>query len=132
MAKARKVSLLSFTLPDKVGQLAAAAAHLAEAGVSIYALQAVPAGANAHFLLAVKNPAKARKALAPLAADFKEQAAICVEMPNKAGRLQKVAAKLAEAGVDVRGTWATAFTGKTASCVLLTSDDEKALALLKK
>jgi len=132
MAKARKISLLTFTLPDKIGQLAAAAAHLAKADVSISALQAVPAGANAQFFLAVKNPARARKALAPLGVEMKEQEAICVEMPNKAGRLQKVSAKLAEAGVDIRGTWATAFTGKTASCVLLTSDDAKALAALKK
>jgi hypothetical protein len=57
--------------------------------------------------------------------------ALCIEMPNRAGRLQKVAKKLADAGVDIRWVWATAFTGKRASCLMSTSDDRKAIAALK-
>ena len=132
MAKVRIVKLLSFTLPNKVGQLAAVSELLGQAGVSITAIRAADAGSHAEFLLAMKNPAKARKALAPLAVEMKEADALCVEMPNKAGRLQKVAKKLAEAGVNIQSTWGTAFTAKTACCVLVTSDDKKAMAALKK
>jgi hypothetical protein len=82
--------------------------------------------------MAVKNPAKAKKALTPLGVEMKESDALCVEMPNKSGRLHKVAKKLAEAGVNIHSSWGTAFTGKTASCVLITSDDKKAVAALKK
>ncbi|MGA2642901.1 MAG: hypothetical protein ABSG21_18575 [Spirochaetia bacterium] len=132
MAKVKTLKLLSFTLPNKVGQLAAVTELLGGAGVSITGLRAADAGSNAEFLLAVKNPAKARKVLAPLSVDIKEADALCVEMPNKPGRLQKVAKKLAEAGVNIQSSWATAFTGKTASCVLMTSDDKKAIAALEK
>jgi hypothetical protein len=131
MAKVKTVALLGFTLPDKVGQLAAVTSLLGDAGVNIAAIRAAGKGANAEFLIAVKKPGKARKALAPLGVELTESEALCIEMPNRAGRLQKAAKKLAEAGVDIRWTWATAFAGKTASCLISTSDDVKAIAALK-
>jgi len=132
MAKVKSVKLLSFTLPNKMGQLAAVAEALGAADVNITALRAVETGSNAEFTLGVKNPKKALKALAPLTADVKETDALCVEVPNKPGRFVKVARKLAAAGVNVQSSWSTAFTGRTASCLLVTSDDKKALAALKK
>jgi hypothetical protein len=132
MAKATSVKLLSFSIPNKVGQLAAVTAALGDAGVNINALRAAEAGSNAEVVIAVKNAAKAKKALGPLGIEPKEIDALCVEMPNKAGRLQKVAKKLADAGVNVQSTWATGFTGKTTSCVIVASDHQKAMAALKK
>jgi hypothetical protein len=49
-------------------------------------------------------------------------------MANKTGRLQKVAQKIADAGVNVISSWATAFTGKTASALFITADNAAALA----
>ncbi len=132
MAKIKSVTLLSFTLPNKIGQLAAVAEALGAADVNIEALRAAEAGSSAECTLCVKNPKKALKALAPLSTDIKQAEALCVEMANKAGRLQKVARKLAAAGVNIQSSWSTAFGGKTACCVLVTSDDKKALAALKK
>ena len=132
MAKAKAVSLLSFTLPNKVGQLAAVAEALGGADVNIMALRAAEAGPNADCTVCVKNPKKALKALAALGVDIKQADALCVEMPNKSGRLQKVAKKLAAAGVNIHSVWGTAFAGKTASCIFITADDKKALAALKK
>ena len=132
MAKAKIVKLISFTLPNKVGQLASVGELLSGAKLSIVALRASDSGANAGFTIAVKNAAKAAKALAPLGVEIKEQEALCVEMPNKPGRLERAAKKLAEAGINIHSSWATAFTGKTASCILMTSDDKKALAALNK
>jgi len=132
MAKVTIVKLLSFTLPNKAGQFAAVTTLLGEADVNVAAFRAAEAGSNAEVVIAVKNTAKGKKALAPLGVELKESDALCVEMPNKAGRLQKVAKKLADAGVNVQSSWATAFTGKTASCVIVTSDDKKAAAALKK
>ncbi|HET6450147.1 MAG TPA: hypothetical protein VFI08_02510 [Spirochaetia bacterium] len=132
MAKAKTVTLLSFTLPNKIGQLASVAELLAAAEVNILALRAAEVGANAECTLGVKNAKKALKALMPLSVEVKQTEALCIELPNKAGRLQKVAGKLAAAGVNVQSAWSTAFTGKTASCILQTADDKKALATLKK
>jgi len=100
--------------------------------VNITALRAAEAGSNAEFVIGVKNPQKARKALAPLGVEIKEADALCIELPNQAGRLLKVAKTLAEAGVNIQASWSTAFTGKTASCVFITSDDKKAISVLKK
>jgi hypothetical protein len=130
MAKAKIVKLISFTLPNKVGQLAAAAELLGAAKTSVQAFSASDAGSNASFIIAVKNAAKASKTLAPLGVEIMELDALCVEMPNKPGRLQKVTRKLAEAGINIHSSWATAFSGKTASCILMTSDDKKALSAL--
>ena len=132
MAKAKIVKLISFNLPNKMGQLAAVSELIAGAKASINAFRASDAGPNAEFTIAVKNVAKAKKALAPLGATIKEEDAICVEMPNKAGRLFKAAKRLAEAGINITSSWATAFTGKTASCILMTADVKKALAALNK
>jgi hypothetical protein len=132
MAKVTTVKLLSFTLPNKVGQFAAVTTLLGDADVNITAIRAAETGSNAEVVIAIKNPAKAKKALAPLGVELKESDALCVQMPNKAGRLQKVANKLADAGVNVQSSWGTAFTGKTASCVITTSDHAKAIAALKK
>ncbi|MGO9409689.1 MAG: hypothetical protein ACLQCB_02935 [Spirochaetia bacterium] len=132
MAKAKKVTLISFTLPNKVGQLAAVTELIAGAKLDVQGFQAVEAGASAEFRLAVKNTAKAVKALGPLGVQTKEESALRVQMVNKRGRLQRVARKLADAGVNVRSSWATAFAGKTATCIFLTSDDAKAIAALAK
>ena len=133
MAKVTIVKLLSFTVPNKVGLFASVTTLLGEAGVNVAAFRGAEAGgSNAEVVIAVRNPAKGKKALAPLGVEIKESDALCVLVPNKAGRLQKVAKKLADAGVNVQSTWATAFTGKTASCIIVTSDDKKAVAALKK
>jgi hypothetical protein len=132
MAKATAVKLLGFTIPNKVGQLAAVTELLGKADVNLMAIRAAEAGSNADCVVAVKNAAKAKKALAPLGVEVKEVDALCIEMPNKAGRLEKVTKKLAAAGVNIHSAWGTAYTGKTASAIFLTSDDKKAIAALKK
>ena len=132
MAKVKSVTLLSFTLPNKIGQLAAVAKLLGAAGISVLALRAAEAGTNGDCTLAVKNPGKALKALAPLSVEIRQAEALCIEVPNKPGRLQKVTQKLAAAGVNIQSAWGTAFTGKTASCIFVTADDKKAVAALKK
>ena len=132
MAKVSAVKLLSFTVPNKVGQLAAVTVLLGDAGVSINAIRASEAESNAEVVIAVKNSAKAKKALAPLGVEPKESDALCVEVPNKAGRLEKVAKKLAGAGVNIQSCWGTAFTGKIASCIIVATDHAKAIAALKK
>ena len=49
MAKAKKVTLISFTLPNKVGQLAAVTELIAGAKLDVQGFQAVEAGASAEF-----------------------------------------------------------------------------------
>jgi hypothetical protein len=55
-----------------------------------------------------------------------------VEMPNKPGELQKVAKKIAEAGIDIEYMYGTAGKGKTPTCVFKTPDDQKAIRVINK
>ncbi|MGA2761985.1 MAG: hypothetical protein ABSG17_01330 [Spirochaetia bacterium] len=132
MAKAKEWQLLSFALPNKTGQLAAVSDLIGAAGVNIEALLAVESGSQAEFRIIVARNAKAKKALAALGADVAETPVLCVDMPNKAGSLKKVALRLAEASININRAWATSFRGKTATLVLQTSDDKKALQALTK
>jgi hypothetical protein len=43
---------------------------------------------------------------------------ISFSLPNKVGQLAK-------AGINITSSWATAFTGKTASCILMTAINRK-------
>jgi hypothetical protein len=131
MAKAKIVQVLSFTLPNKVGQLSAVGELIGAAKVNVDAILAMETGAGAEFRIITAKNAKVRKALAPLGVELREEDTICVQMANKAGRLDKVAKKLADAAVNVNRVWATGFGGKSTTLVLQTSDDKKALAVLK-
>ena len=103
---------------------------MAGAKLEITALCAMDAGAAAEFLLVSDSAAKARKALASLGVEIREEEAVRIDLTNKPGRLYKVTRKLADAGINIRRSWATAFGGKTASCVLMTSDDAKAVSIV--
>jgi len=132
MAEARKAKQLSFVLPNKVGQLAAVCEPIARANVSIEALSARESGENAEFVLVTESNTKAKKALASLGVEIRETEVIGLELPNKAGKLAEAARKLAEAGVNIRSVWGSAFSGKSAVCVLMTSDDRLAIRILGK
>jgi hypothetical protein len=132
MAKAKEAQQLSFTLPNKVGQLSVVSELIAAAKINIEAILAVESGSQAEFrVMTAKNP-KAKKALAPLGVEVREEPVLCIDMVNKAGSLGKLAKRLAGASVNINRVWATSFKGKTVTVVLQTSDDKKALSSLKK
>jgi hypothetical protein len=56
---------------------------------------------------------------------------IQVEVPNKPGELQKVAEKIADAGVDIEYMYATTG-GSKATCIFKTADDQKAMKVIRK
>jgi hypothetical protein len=56
---------------------------------------------------------------------------ILVELPNKPGELQKVAKKIADAGIDIDFMYATT-AGSKATCILKTADDQKAIKIIRK
>jgi hypothetical protein len=132
VAKPKITQALIFTVPNKVGQLSAVSELLAEANVNIDAIVAVESGSSAEFCVITAKKEKAKKALSPLGTDVREESVVCVQMANKAGRLGKAAKKLAHAGVNVSRAWASAFGGKSATLVLQTSDDKKAVEALTK
>ena len=132
MAKARKVKEISFTMPNRVGLLSEVTTAVAGAKVNITGICAYPMENNAYFMLTVDSNAKAKKALASLGVAIEEKDMVEVEMANKPGELQKVAKKIADAGIDIDYMYATAGKGKTPTCIFKTSDDQKVIKIINK
>ena len=133
MAKARKVKEISFSAKNKVGLLLEVAAAIAAAKANITAICAYEMEKEGYFMLTTDGNAKAKKALARLGiGGIEEEDVVEVEAPNKPGELQKVAKKIADAGIDVEYMYATAGGGRTATCIFKTSDDKKAIKAINK
>jgi len=133
MAKAKKIKHLSFMMPDRPGLLNDIATALTNKKINISAICAYGMQGEATFMLTTDSNAKAKKILAPLGiADLKEYDVIAVEMPNKAGELQKVAARLGDAGINIHYLYGTTVLGRSATCIFATSDDVRAIKLINK
>jgi len=133
MAKAKKIKHLSFMLPDRPGLLNEVTTALANKKINISAICAYGMQGEATFMLAADSNAKAKKVLAPLGiTDLKEEDVISVEMPNKAGELQKVAGRLGDAGINIFYMYGTTVLGRSATCIFATADDAQAIKLINK
>jgi len=128
MTKAKKVKQLSFMMPDRAGLLSEITTALGAAKVNINAICAYGMQNEATFMLTADSIAKAKKALAPLGvSELKENDVFAVEMTNKPGELQKVAKKIADAGINIIYMYGTTTAGRSATCVFATSDDAQAI-----
>ena len=132
MAKARKVKEMEFTMPNKVGLLSEITTAIAGAKVNITAICAYGMENTAYFMLTTDGNAKAKKALAPLGVAIEEKDVVEVEALDKPGELQKVAKKIADAGIDIEYMYATASSGKKETCIFMTSDNAKAIKVINK
>jgi hypothetical protein len=132
MAKARKVREISFTMQNKVGLLWEVTAAIAGAKINITAICAYGMENTAYFMLTTDSNAKAKKALAPLGFGIEEKDVVEVEVPDKPRELQKVVKKVADAGIDIEYMYATASSGKTETCIFMTSDNKKAIKVINK
>ena len=131
MAKARKVKEIRLSMLDKVGLLSEVTTAIAKAKVNINTICAYAMENHAFFMLTTSSHARAKKALAPFGFGMEEKDVIQVEIPNKPGELQKVAEKIADAGVGIEYMYATTGGGK-ATCILKTVDDQKAMKVIRK
>jgi len=120
---------------DTIGLTARIAAAVAAEKVNILAATGYSASSlrrNAMFTLIVDNFAKAERALEKLGAeDIQESSVIMVETPNKVGALERVTRLIADAGINIYYFYATTSSGKTATSVIKTADDKKAIKVLQ-
>ena len=124
MAKAVKAKQLIFSLPNKVGLLSEVASAIAAANVNIEAVCAYERGYG-YFMMVTDNVAKAKKVLTKIGAEVHVEDVLSLEVPNKVGQLEKVAKKIAEAGIDIHFVYGSPGKGKTATLVLKTANDRK-------
>lgn len=131
MAKTRKVKEIRLSMPNRVGLLSEVTTAVTNAKVNINAICAYAMENNAFLNLLTSSNAKAKKALSPLGFGIEEKDVLQVELPNKPGELQKIAKRIADAGIDIEFMYATTAGGK-ATCVLKTADDQKAMKVIRK
>ena len=132
MAKGRKVKEISFTMSNKVGLLSEVTRAVAGAKVNITSICAYAMENNAYFMLTTDSNTKAKRALEPMGVLIEERDVVEIEVPDKPGELQKIAKKIAEAGIDIEYMYATASSGKKETCIFMTADNPKAIRTINK
>lgn len=131
MAKASKAKQINLTLPNEVGTLASLSSVIFGAKVNITAICAWGDKEKAYFYMVVDRHIKVKNALTKAKFTVADEDVILVEMPNKPGEMQKVAEKIADAGIDILYTYGSAGSGRTSFCVFKTDNDKKAIKLIQ-
>jgi len=114
---------------DEVGKLAKVTEALKRAGVNIRAAVAWVEGANGHMRMVTDDNDKACQAVGDLVTACGTNEVVCVSLPDEVGSLNKLAAKLAGAGIGINLFYASAAAGKVL-VVLETTDNARALRLV--
>jgi hypothetical protein len=126
---------ITATFQDAIGLTARLAAAVAAENVNILAATGYSASSerrNATFTLVVDDFTKAERALERIGAEeIHESSIIMVETPNKPGSLERIAKIIADAGINIYYFYATTSSGKTATSVIKTADDKKAIQALQ-
>jgi hypothetical protein len=131
MANAVKLKQLSFTLPDKIGLLSEVTAFITAAKINIEAICAYGMGDEGYFMIITDNNAKAKKVIANMGAEVKNEDVIAVEVPNKMGQLQQVTKKISDTGIDISYIYGSPVKQKM-TLIFKTTNDKKALKALAK
>jgi hypothetical protein len=126
---------ITATFPDSMGLTAKVAAALAAENVNILAGTGYSASGmrrKATFTLIVDDLEKAEKALERIGADeIQDSLVLFVETENKVGALEKISKAISNAGINIYYFYSTTSSGKTATCVFKTADDQKAIKVLR-
>lgn len=118
---------------NKVGILANISKILADSGINLHGVAGYAVGGEASIMLVAEDNLRAADAIKKAGyKNVKENEVIITELINKPGALKDLTAKLAAGGIDMKYVYGTVCSaGCPGKIVLSTSDNEKALALLK-
>lgn len=126
---AKKVKELQFSTPNKVGVLHKVTQALKKAKVNILHAWACGDGSMGHFGLVTSHNARAKQALKSLKITVKESEILVVNLPHRAGALERVAKKLADAKVNITCLSATS-AGNRVAVLINTKNNSKAARIV--
>lgn len=132
MAKACKAKQINLTLPNKVGIGAKVCSAIGAAKVNINAMCAWGDKKKAYFYIVADRHLKAKNALTKAKFKVADEDVILLEMPNKPGEIQKVAQKIAAAGINILYAYGSGGTGRTSFVVVKTENDKKAIKAIQR
>jgi len=120
-----KALQLNLKLANEPGTLSKLCRDLADYGVNLLALSAPDIAAKTGPVrLLVANPDLARRNMKQAGYKFTEEEVLFVELKNRPGALAKAMEKLARAKINVRYTYATAYTKSQKTAAVIAVDDD--------
>ena len=121
------------TEKNKMGILANISKILADHGINIEGVAGYAANNEANIMLVAEDNTRALDAIKKAGyKQVRESEVIEVVLTNKQGALKTITAKLVAGGIDIKYTYGTiCSTGCPAKIIISTSNNEKALTLLK-
>ena len=125
---AKRIKELQFIVKNKVGVLHRVTSALKKAKVNILHAWACGEGPTGYFGLVTTSNAKAKKALKTLGISSAEKDILMVTLSNRIGTLDRVAAKLAKANINITCLSATS-AGNRVAVLLNTKNNGKAQRL---
>jgi hypothetical protein len=121
-----KATQMNLELENKTGTLAALCRDLADRGVNLLAISAPETNAKTGPIrLLVTNPELAEYALAKAGYTFKAEEVLYLELKNRPGALAKAVERLANADIDVRYAYATAYTKAQKTAAVIAVDEKE-------
>jgi hypothetical protein len=118
-------------LSHRPGELASVANALSLQGVNIKSLAAMTLGNEALLRLIPDDVEAARTALRADNVRFEEKELVSVLLENRAGELTGVAAKLADAGLNLEAAYVVGLAGDMIELAIAVDDVKKAKKLLE-
>lgn len=122
---------LVIQLTNRPGELAGITNSLSLQGVNIKSLAAITLGNQAVLRLIPDDLEAARSALRAGNIRFEESEVITVLLENRAGELTGVAAKLADAGVNLEAVYVVGLAGDVIELAIAVDDVKKAKRVLE-
>ena len=113
-------------LSHRPGELARVATALARYGVNVKSLAALALDGNALVHILPDEADAARAALAANEIAFEETEVVTVLLENRAGEVARIAARLAEAKVNLRAIYVTGVVDNLVELAIVGDDAEKA------
>jgi len=118
-------------LTHRPGELANASNALSLQGVNIKSLAVVTLGTQGVLRLIPDDVEAARNALHAANLRFEEKELVTVLLENRAGELTGVAAKLAEAGLNLEAVYVVGLAGDLIELAIAADDVKKAKKVLE-
>jgi hypothetical protein len=127
-----KRTQVSIAMKNEVGGLCRLCGLLARAQVNIMGLSIEDCTDEGFVRLIVDEPKKAIKTLDAAKIGHRSQEVLLLELENEPGALQRISARLADAGINIIYAYGTAdLHGRGGALVLRVSDLDRAVTVLE-
>jgi len=126
---AKRVSLLSATVPDRPGELAALTGAIAKAGVNLLGVVGYSLGRGKAAIVCAPADADAAKAAAKQAGlKVSEASGVLLEGKDAVGAGHRLSKKIADAGINIQMLAALAARGRYQTLIVVAKKDTDKLA----